>query len=420
MKPSPLIAEAVRSYGYLEKIVDEDLLIRKSYPVRPYAAGGSFETSFPFQVFAAQTDENAGELHFDPELNLVTVGQPSRSVALGADGSYTINYLAGPAAFRRIPAWRVVQGKIAGDDVKGKTVFVGLSSSIFSDVHQTPLGMLPGIAVHANEWLSLASGRPLRFVPDGITLFISWLAALCVLGLFLLRRFWMGFVGFALAFGGFFLGAGIAFERDIIIEPFLFLMGPLLGMVAGVLAHSIKLLVDNKGLEKKVIHDKMTGLYKYEYLRECLDQEWKRCQNASLPLSVVMADLDRFKRINDTLGHEAGNRMIKKAGEAIRESARRYDIVSRYGGDEFVVLLWHANLAEAQAYRDRLRQLYHAMAQTLDQPLLKSSSISIGVAAYDPGIDPNFPPTAQRLLEEADRDLMLDKEKRRVPGEPAR
>ena len=125
-----------------------------------------------------------------------------------------------------------------------------------------------------------------------------------------------------------------------------------------------------------------------------------------------MTDLDRFKKINDTLGHEVGNEMIKRAADVIRDSARRYDIVSRYGGDEFVVLLWHTNLEEAKAYRERLRGLYHAMAAKLE-PALQDSSISIGVASFDPAVNSSYPQDSQRLVEDADKDLFTDKESRR-------
>jgi diguanylate cyclase (GGDEF)-like protein len=143
-----------------------------------------------------------------------------------------------------------------------------------------------------------------------------------------------------------------------------------------------------------------------------LEDEWKRCQKGKLPVSIVMTDLDRFKQINDTLGHEVGNDMIKRAARVIKESVRGYDVVSRYGGDEFVILLWHTTQKEADAYRERLRGLYHGMAKQL-APELQGSSISIGVATYDPSVDPLYPTDTQKLIEEADKDLFADKESRR-------
>ena len=428
VKPSPIIAEAVSRVGYLEKIVDPDFSIRRSYFLRPYSArkitgdfdaktlpleSEAFEASFPLQILSAYLGSGPeNNAHFDRESGWVSIGRTSKGLYLAEDGSYTINYLAYETDFEKIPAWKIVTGKISALDVRDKVVLVGLTSSLFSDMHQTPYGIMPGIIIHANEFLSVISGRVLRFVPDEITFLLSWLVSLCVLALFLFRRFWLGILGLAAAFFGLFMGAEIAFTRDIVIEPFPLIFGPFLSALVGVVANSLKLLLENKGLETKVIQDKLTHLYTYEFLRLRLEDEWKRCQKAKVPVSVAMTDLDRFKKINDTLGHEVGNQMILRAAAVIKESVRGYDIVARYGGDEFVILLWHANLDDAKAYRLRLRDLYHGMAKKLEEAL-QDSSISIGVASFDPNINPDFPANPQALIEEADKDLFIDKESRR-------
>ena len=132
---------------------------------------------------------------------------------------------------------------------------------------------------------------------------------------------------------------------------------------------------------------------------------------------MVMTDLDRFKKINDTMGHETGNDMIKRAAAVLKQSARGYDVVARYGGDEFFVLLWQTGHEEAKAYRERLRGAYHQMVKKLEDERLHDSSISIGLATFDPSVDPRRPESTQKLLEEADKDLFIDKESRRRPGE---
>ncbi len=416
VKPNPIIAEAVSRVGYLEKVIDPDFSIRRSYLLRPYltqTVNEAFESSFPLQITAASAAGKRGsEPRFNRDRGIVSIGDPSREIFLAADGSYTINYLAAERDFTKIPAWKVIQGKFPAGAVKGKVALVGLTSSLFSDMHQTPFGIMSGIGVHANEFLAIVSGRFLRFAPDGLTFFISWFVSCLVLALFLWRRFWLGIVGFVIALFGLFLAAQMTFARDTVLEPLILILGPFLSLVTGIVSNSLKLLLENKGLETKVIQDKMTGLYTYDFLRVRLHDEWKRCQKAKVPLSVVMTDLDRFKKINDTLGHEVGNEMIRRTAKVIKESVRGYDIVSRYGGDEFVILLWHAGHEEARAYRIRLRDMYHAMAKKLE-PALQDSSISIGIATYDPSLDAHHPPDPQTLVEEADKDLFTDKESRR-------
>lgn len=425
IKPTPILAEVVGRYGYLEKIVDPDLCIRRSYLVRPYAkkigfsGSDSFASSFALEIMAAYSGSaGQGSPEYDQDLGLVTVGvAPRRAVYADSEGAYTVNYLSGAADFEKVSAWKIIQGGFDPALVKNKVVFVGQSSALLSDRHPTPLGLQPGMVINANEFLSMLEDRQLRFVPDWLTLTLSWLVGLCVIGLFLLRRMWLGVLGGTLALGGLWLGAQILFFRDIVMEPLPLVWGPTLALAAGFVEISVRLLWENKHLETHAIHDKLTGLYRYEYLRESLEEEWKRCVRGKLPVSIVMTDLDRFKAINDNLGHEVGNDMIKRAAEVIRDSARRYDVVSRYGGDEFVVLLWHTNWLEAKAWRHRLRKAYEEMASKFDHVQLRASTISIGIATFDPSIDAHFPANPQSLIEEADKDLFLDKEAGRKGSE---
>jgi diguanylate cyclase (GGDEF)-like protein len=286
-----------------------------------------------------------------------------------------------------------------------------------SDIHATPLGMMPGIVIHANEFLSILSGRTLRFVPDPFVFLISWLVGICILLLFVMRRFAIAIAAFFLAVFGLFFGAQFLFSKDMMMNPLILETGPLFALLIGGSAGSLRLLVENHLLESKAIHDKLTGLYKYEYLRERLEEIWKTAKKENWPVTVVMTDLDKFKNINDTLGHETGNLMIQRAGNVIKESVRKFDIVARYGGDEFVILLVETSSAEAAAYKDRLRNYYHQMATGLKEPLLQHSSISIGYATFEPG-SADAPATTQELVERADKDLFEDKKARR--GWPSR
>ncbi len=418
IKPNSKIAEAALKVGYLEKIVDSDYAIRRSYLLRPYLTekfsadtDPLFESSFPLQLAASA---GGSAPRFDRELGLLTVGLPKRAIFIGPDGNYTINYLASEDDFEKIPAWKVIQGKLTGNGVERKIVLAGLTSSLFSDTHPTPFGLMSGVAIHANELVSILSGRQLRFLPNPAAFFAAWLAGILVLILFLLGRFLLACVSAAVIIFGLFFGAQFLFNRDLVIDVFILLLGPFLGVVSGITANSLKLLLENKGLASEMIQDKMTGLYTYDFLRARLDEEWKKCEKSKTPVSIVMTDLDRFKKINDTLGHETGNEVIRRAASVIKESVRGYDVISRYGGDEFVILLWHANFSEAKAYRDRLRNLYHAMAKTL-APELRDSSVSIGVATFDPNNPDGTNPTSpQELVEEADKDLFLDKKSRRT------
>ena len=403
LKPTGLLLKAGVRYGYLEKIVDDDFVIRRSYLSRSYRLSSQNEPSFPLELWkAAGGDPSTLSRWTDP------------------DGGYAINYLLKDRDLKAISAWKLLEGRVPESEIAGKIALVGITSSLISEKYQTPLGLMPGLLVHANEWAALEGSRPLRSASTAAAVWIAWFLGAGLLALFLSRRFWLASLSFTASYFLIFLSAQFLFAKDIAAPLYLLLLGPTLALAVGSFANLLYLFLENRGLEHRVLHDKMTGLYTYDYLRLRLDDEWKRCQKLSLPVSIVMTDLDRFKKINDTLGHEVGNQMILRAAAVIRESARGYDVVSRYGGDEFVILLWHANALEADAYRLRLRKMYETMAMKLQEPRLRDSSMSIGVASFDPRVAGPRPRNPQELIELADKDLFEDKESRRLPGQEKR
>ncbi|MEK6631498.1 MAG: sensor domain-containing diguanylate cyclase [Acidobacteriota bacterium] len=129
------------------------------------------------------------------------------------------------------------------------------------------------------------------------------------------------------------------------------------------------------------VTDDLTGLYNSRYLREALFREAKRAVRGSRPLSVLFIDLDGFKLVNDTHGHLAGSRTLVEAGEVIRSCARDSDVVSRYGGDEFVVVLPETGsegaIVVARRVRDRLASHVFLVSHGLEIRLTASVGISV-------------------------------------------
>jgi diguanylate cyclase (GGDEF)-like protein len=113
--------------------------------------------------------------------------------------------------------------------------------------------------------------------------------------------------------------------------------------------------------EKQSLTDGLTGLYNRRSLDNLLQREIALAERHSLPLSIVMIDLDKFKDINDRHGHAAGDHLIKAFADCVRITVRKTDMAFRYGGDEFIIALPQATVEQAEQVVQKLRQAYMAV-----------------------------------------------------------
>ncbi|MDO8587493.1 MAG: diguanylate cyclase [Armatimonadota bacterium] len=142
-------------------------------------------------------------------------------------------------------------------------------------------------------------------------------------------------------------------------------------------------------LLKRANTDGLTGLYNHRYFQERLNQELKRALRYGRPLSLIMIDVDGFKTINDTMGHPAGDTILQKIAETISENVRDIDIPTRYGGDEFAIILPETELQEAMQTAERIRGVLdgtaRSRAENAENPeetggLPHNVTVSVGVA----------------------------------------
>lgn len=127
--------------------------------------------------------------------------------------------------------------------------------------------------------------------------------------------------------------------------------------------NQLQLVHQRRLLEQLASLDGLTGIPNRRQFDATLLKEWHRCQRNRQPLSLIVADVDFFKKYNDALGHAAGDRVLQEVAATLRQAARRPgDLVARYGGEEFVLLLPETNATGAQALAEGLQQLLHSKA----------------------------------------------------------
>jgi diguanylate cyclase (GGDEF)-like protein len=129
--------------------------------------------------------------------------------------------------------------------------------------------------------------------------------------------------------------------------------------------------------------DGMTGLFNRRHFFSLAEIEWARYQRHWRPMSLLMMDIDQFKSINDQFGHDVGDHVIIQIADICRQEKRKSDVVARFGGEEFLLLLPETDVEEAQSVAERLRRLVEARELSIASRAI-NTTVSIGVAQADP------------------------------------
>ncbi len=169
-------------------------------------------------------------------------------------------------------------------------------------------------------------------------------------------------------------------------------------------AQVVEVIALQEQLKEQAIRDPLTGLHNRRYLDETLPREIQRAKREGVPLSLVIIDLDHFKRINDTYGHAVGDRVLIALGDVLRRSARESDLICRYGGEEFIVVLPGASADHAVSRADVWRMDLAQKSFELGESVLHVT-LSAGVTSYPAGGE-----DASGLITLADRALYRAKD----------
>ena len=176
-------------------------------------------------------------------------------------------------------------------------------------------------------------------------------------------------------------------------------LAQLLSGTGSLLIQNLLLRRRQQRAQKFALTDPLTRLFNRRMGIMALEQAIARTHRDSRPLTVLMCDLDHFKRLNDTLGHLQGDAALQATADVLRHAVRRADTVCRYGGEEFLVVLPDATPADATVLATRLFTAVHSRGEELGLPI----TVSIGLTSFRPG------DTVETLLHRADRALYASK-----------
>lgn len=174
--------------------------------------------------------------------------------------------------------------------------------------------------------------------------------------------------------------------------------------VTDIATNSLALETANQQLEHLSRTDRLTGLNNRGYWQECQERVFSRYQRYKHSASLIIFDIDHFKNVNDTYGHQAGDEVIRQCASALMNSARDIDICGRYGGEEFVALLEDTDGQGAEIFSERLRKMLETLIISYDEQEI-TFTVSLGISQLNESIA-----SPQQWLECADKALYTSKE----------
>ncbi len=340
----------------------------------------------------------------------------NRIIPLDYEGSVILNWYGGAQSYNYIPLYKLIQaaeGEKGTEkfDFKDKIVYFGTTAVSLFDIKTVPVSKTyPGVEVQAtyvnniidnnfiiryDGWITLVIGLILSILTIVIVLsetsvIVGALASSTIYIIYLLSTY------FVMKYFNIWLD---------VVYPIIFTIG------AFMLAYIIKYLIKARDFEQQYLlatTDGLTELYNHRYFQEQMKQMVDSCSRYETSFSLIILDIDFFKKFNDTFGHQAGDAVLRQVAQTLKKNVRASDIVCRYGGEEMSIILsntdYETAVSTAQKICDRVSSRHFHLPNGKET----SVTISLGVSTY-----PQDGLTPSELIEAADKHLYKAKEEGR-------
>jgi len=377
--------------GYINKVIDPDGVLRRFYPFRLSIEDKIKDYTSELYLFDRYYS-------YDIKKNILLKNKYAylenfppyeqkiwkrNYFILNNDDTMLINYRAAINDLKM-----VAMSKVMMDDnfdvsiFKDKVVLIGATSEIFHDAYDTPLGTMPGTAIIANSALMFLEGEFICEAPAWFKWLIIFL--LCVFTVLIYYRISI-IKGFLFMFSVVAILASTAFIlflHNYYLNPFKLILICILGYISVNFYKYASVVIENMSLRKLSTLDELTGLFVFRYFKIVLSHEFEKCLRYKMPLSLLMIDIDNFKKINDTYGHQKGNIVLNKIGKIVLNSVRRSDFPARYGGEELSILLPHSNIEGAKKCAETIRSAIEKEEYFMTDSGPLKVTVSIGLSSF--------------------------------------
>ncbi len=366
--------------------------------------------------------ENAGitEIKIDKDNNLLL---NDRKIPLTEDAQAILNWYGETGievdnTFKYVSFWEVLksieaqeygkQGLLPNDFFKDKIVYIGTNVFSLSDIKTVPTSKyLPGVEIHATLFNNILDNNLIHRASMPYNILISLILAIAAaFTVFRIRSVYI-----SIAFFTMLLGLYLYFSTFVMsaYNVWVWVIIPVfLSLFIFVCSFIVKYLLKSRDFEytyKLATTDGLTELYNHRFFQEQLRLKIKQSERLKTKFSLIIIDIDFFKKFNDRYGHQAGDAVLKHVANTLKKSVRNEDFVCRYGGEEMTIILNNINKDDAIKTAKKICENIASKEYELTPELAVNITISLGVSTY-----PENGTTPAELIEYADKGLYMAKE----------
>ena len=354
-----------------------------------------------------RTEEKINTKNFiiDKDSNLI-LGE--RKIYADKDGSVILNWYGPNGTYTQVPMYKLIkvingETKDSGFDFKNKIIYFGTTASALFDIKTTPTGKtVPGVEVQATYLNNFLDNNFIVKTDKAVTAFTGIILAL--LTGFCIMRITSAFTASFASLSLYLLYILISYYMMKYFNIWIELIYPLmLAILAFVSAFIVKYIIKSRDFEqqyKLATTDGLTELYNHRYFQEQMLMMVENAKRYNREFSLIILDIDFFKKFNDTFGHQAGDAVLRQVAHTLKKNVRATDIVCRYGGEEMSIILPNTPKDEASSTAQKICERVASNKYKLSNDKEGQVTISLGVATY-----PHDGSTSSEIIEAADKRL---------------
>ncbi len=335
----------------------------------------------------------------------------NRKVYIDKDGGVILNWYGPTGTYLQIPLYRLIDAIESGQkfsyNFSNKIVYFGTTASSLFDIKTIPVSKIyPGVEVQATYVNNLLDNSFITKVAKPVTVtlgiilavIIGYLvinidsAAIVTLSFVSVYSLYILFAYFIMKYHNLWIG---------IVYPLM------LGLIVFVSAFVVKYIIKSRDFEQQYLlatTDGLTELYNHRYFQEQMKILVEQSKRYDIPFSLIIIDIDYFKKFNDTFGHQAGDAVLRQVAQLLKQSVRSTDIVCRYGGEEMSILLPNTSKEVSITTAEKICKRVAAKRFKLNNYQESNVTISLGVSSY-----PEDGETPASIIDAADKRLYQSK-----------